>query len=213
MRKLVIVALLAVGFMTGRAEAQSPAIQQQVQELQAQVAVLSEDLTRLKTLLAAQPDGGVVLGAPANLDLRVLGRHRLNVSRDSLTTVGGNQSTTIGGTTRATFGQSLSEDVGGQYILRVGQSLSEDVGGQYILRVRSDRNERTDGDYGVEVGRKLLLQAGDGIILRAGKALMEMKSSGDITISGRNIRIEGSGNINVKASGDTVIKGSRILQN
>jgi hypothetical protein len=197
MRKLVIVALLAVGFMTGRAEAQSPAIQHQVQELQAQVAVLSEDLTRLKTLLAAQPDGGVVLGAPANLDLRVLGRHRLNVSRDSLTTVGGNQSTTIGGTTRATFGQSLSED----------------VGGQYILRVRSDRNERTDGDYGVEVGRKLLLQAGDGIILRAGTALMEMKSSGDITISGRNIRIEGSGNINVKASGDAVIKGSRILQN
>jgi len=37
-----------------------------------------------------------------------------------------------------------------------------------------------------------------------------MKKDGTIAISGKDISIEGSGKINVKASSDVVIKGSKV---
>ena len=40
-----------------------------------------------------------------------------------------------------------------------------------------------------------------------------MKKDGTIVIKGKDISIEGSGKINVKASKDIVMKGSKILQN
>jgi type VI secretion system secreted protein VgrG len=40
-----------------------------------------------------------------------------------------------------------------------------------------------------------------------------MKKDGTITIKGKDITIDGSGKINVKASNDIVMKGSKILQN
>ena len=40
-----------------------------------------------------------------------------------------------------------------------------------------------------------------------------MKKDGTITIKGKDITVEGSGKINVKASSDIMMKGSKILQN
>jgi type VI secretion system secreted protein VgrG len=40
-----------------------------------------------------------------------------------------------------------------------------------------------------------------------------MKKDGTIVVKGKDITIEGSGKINVKASSDIVMKGSKILQN
>jgi type VI secretion system secreted protein VgrG len=40
-----------------------------------------------------------------------------------------------------------------------------------------------------------------------------MKKDGTIVIKGKDITVEGSGKINVKASSDIVMKGSKILQN
>jgi type VI secretion system secreted protein VgrG len=40
-----------------------------------------------------------------------------------------------------------------------------------------------------------------------------MKKNGDIVIKGKNIQVQGSGKVNVKASSDVVIKGSKIGQN
>jgi type VI secretion system secreted protein VgrG len=40
-----------------------------------------------------------------------------------------------------------------------------------------------------------------------------MKKDGTITIKGKDITLEGSGKINIKASSDVVVKGSQIKQN
>ena len=42
---------------------------------------------------------------------------------------------------------------------------------------------------------------------------MTAKKDGTMTIKGRDITIDGSGKVNVKASGNVVLKGSKILQN
>ena len=40
-----------------------------------------------------------------------------------------------------------------------------------------------------------------------------MKKDGTITIEGKDITLNGSGKITVKASGDVIVKGSKINQN
>ena len=40
-----------------------------------------------------------------------------------------------------------------------------------------------------------------------------MKKDGTVVIKGKDITIEGSGKINVKASSDVIIKGSKVMQN
>ncbi|NOR24387.1 MAG: hypothetical protein GQ542_08335 [Desulforhopalus sp.] len=50
-----------------------------------------------------------------------------------------------------------------------------------------------------------MLEADDEITIKTGKAVINMKKSGDISIKGKTITLKGSGNI--------VIKGKKILEN
>ena len=58
-----------------------------------------------------------------------------------------------------------------------------------------------------------MLKAGDSITLQTGAASITMKKDGTIAIRGKNISIDGSGAINVKAAKNIVMKGQKILQN
>jgi type VI secretion system secreted protein VgrG len=58
-----------------------------------------------------------------------------------------------------------------------------------------------------------MVDAGDEITIKTGSASIVMKKDGTITIKGKDITIQGSGKVNVKASSDVVIKGSKVTQN
>jgi hypothetical protein len=51
------------------------------------------------------------------------------------------------------------------------------------------------------------------IVVQAGEASIRLKKDGAIDIKGKDIRVTGSGEINVKASKELNLKGSRIQQN
>jgi hypothetical protein len=51
------------------------------------------------------------------------------------------------------------------------------------------------------------------IVLKTGGASIVMKADGTILIQGRDITIEGSGNVTVKASNRVALKGSQVVQN
>ena len=53
----------------------------------------------------------------------------------------------------------------------------------------------------------------DEITLKTGDASITMKKDGTIQIKGKDITIIGSGKISAKASGDMVLKGSKIAEN
>ena len=50
-------------------------------------------------------------------------------------------------------------------------------------------------------------------MIKTGDASIAMKKDGTIIIKGKDITIEGSGKINVKADADITLKGSKIEQN
>jgi len=57
------------------------------------------------------------------------------------------------------------------------------------------------------------MSAEDEIVIQTGEASITMKKNGEITISGKDITLNGSGKINVKASSDVVLKGSKVSAN
>jgi type VI secretion system secreted protein VgrG len=59
----------------------------------------------------------------------------------------------------------------------------------------------------------LSITAGDSITLTTGSASITMQKDGTITIKGKDITVDGSGEINAKASKNVVMKGQKILQN
>ena len=61
--------------------------------------------------------------------------------------------------------------------------------------------------------KKLFLQAYDEIVIQTGDASITMKKDGSIFIKGQNLQIEGSKSVNVKASGEMILKGSKIKDN
>lgn len=87
------------------------------------------------------------------------------------------------------------------------------IGRSRSAAVQRDDRETVLGNKSVSAGRKLTLQAGDEIEISVGQARLLMKKDGTIVISGREIVIESSGTVNVKATRDVVLKGSKILQN
>jgi type VI secretion system secreted protein VgrG len=61
------------------------------------------------------------------------------------------------------------------------------------------------GSMSVAVARSIAIEAGDQILLKVGSASMLMRKDGSITLIGKAIDIKGSG--------DVVIKGSKVLTN
>jgi type VI secretion system secreted protein VgrG len=53
--------------------------------------------------------------------------------------------------------------------------------------------------------KTISLEAADEITLKTGSAKIVMKKNGEITISGKDINVKGSGNV--------VLKGSKVLAN
>ena len=128
-------------------------------------------------------------------------------------TVGANQTTNVGANQSTSVGANQSNTIGGNQSTTVAKNLSTNVGGDELRGVKGARNTTVDKDDATKVAKNWLLEAGDGIVLKTGSASITMKKDGTIHIKGKDITIEGSGKINVKASGDITMKGSSIKQN
>ncbi|MEQ1685564.1 MAG: type VI secretion system tip protein TssI/VgrG [Burkholderiaceae bacterium] len=119
--------------------------------------------------------------------------------------VGSNQSTGVGANQSATIGKNRSIDVGQDLTTNVAKKESRSVG--------EERTTSIGKDDKLQVGKKYLLEAADEITFKTGDASITMKKDGTIQIKGKDITITGSGKISAKASGDMVLKGSKIAQN
>ncbi|WP_445577856.1 Phage-base-V domain-containing protein [Pseudomonas sp. E141] len=119
--------------------------------------------------------------------------------------VGGNETIGIIGNRNETVKGNEGIEINGNQSTQIGQNESRDVA----------RNRTTDikQNDSLDVGKNFVLNAGDSISLTTGAASITMKKDGTIVISGKNITIDGSGAINIKANRNVVVKGQKILQN
>jgi len=148
-------------------------------------------------------------------------KEMISIGDDRTETVGGNESITIDKSRTESVGKDETVSVAGNRLLTVkknetiavSQNRSDQVEKNEDVNIGKNRLVDVGENDTLNVGKKLLVDAGDQITIQTGSASITMKKDGTITITGKDVTIEGSGKINIKASSDVVIKGSKVLQN
>lgn len=128
-------------------------------------------------------------------------------------TIGGTYTVTVGQAVAENFGASQSTTIVSSHTERVGADQSLSVSGAQSISVSKARQDSVGDDMTLSVGKNLNITAADSISIVTGKASITMKKDGTIMIKGKDITIDGTGAINVKASKNIVMKGKKILQN
>jgi type VI secretion system secreted protein VgrG len=121
----------------------------------------------------------------------------ISIAADQNKKVGGGQNFEIGKGRKLKIGADDATDVGGGHTLKVGKASAVDVA--------------ENGSF--KIGKNFVVDAGDSISLTCGSASITMKKDGTILIKGKDITVNGSGKINIKASSDITMKGSKIHEN
>ncbi|NVN91643.1 MAG: type VI secretion system tip protein VgrG [Desulfuromonadales bacterium] len=128
-------------------------------------------------------------------------------------TIGAVYQVTVGAAMNETIGAAKAEEIGAAKSVNVGMSSSENVGkdksvdaGNNISENAGKNMSLTAGDnYNVKAGKSGVIEIADQLTIKVGSASITMKKNGDITIEGKTINVKGSGNI--------VMKANKILEN
>jgi len=128
-------------------------------------------------------------------------------------TIGENQTESIGKNKDTSVGEKYSESIGDDKTISIGKNHNEDIGENMSISIGKNLSESVGKNYSGDIGKKLTLTAGDEIVLKTGSASITMKKNGEITIKGKNIKVQGSGKIDIKASSAVSIKGSSVSTN
>jgi type VI secretion system secreted protein VgrG len=141
----------------------------------------------------------------ANRDESVGGNDTISISKNHELSVGKNQSINVGDKRSLSVSSDESITIGGKRVDQVDKDEETTIGKNRKVSVAENDS--------VAVGKKLLIEAGDEVLIKTGDASITMQKDGTITIKGKDISLEGSGKINVKASSDVTIKGSKVAAN
>jgi type VI secretion system secreted protein VgrG len=125
-------------------------------------------------------------------------------------TVGASQEVSVGAIQVVTVGVHQTTSVGANRTTDVGADESTSIGRNETRNVADNRTTSIGKDDSLKVGKNLVVDAGDSITIKTGSASITMKKDGTITIKGKDITVNGSGKINIKASSDVVVKGSKV---
>jgi type VI secretion system secreted protein VgrG len=157
----------------------------------------------------------------ANMTQSVGSNKAETISIAKALTIGAAYQVSVGAAMNETIAAAKAEEIGAAKSVNVGAASSENVGANKSVDAGGNISETAGKDVDIQSGKKMSLKAGDdysvkgdknGIIdikdqltIKVGKASITMKKNGDITISGKTINIKGSGNI--------VMKAKKILEN
>jgi type VI secretion system secreted protein VgrG len=144
------------------------------------------------------------LTVEANRNKMVGKNETYEIKEDRNKTIGGNQTESIAKNMTFSVGKNISIDIGENHSESVGKNMTITVGKDLQESVSGKYSEKVTKEYSLSA-KTITLQADDQITLKTGSASIVMKKNGDITISGNNINVKGSGNV--------VLKGSKVTSN
>ena len=172
-----------------------------------------------------------------NETITIHGTRTETVDKEESISIGGGRTEDVAKNESISIGKDRTESVGENENIDIGKNQSVSIGSNRTLKVDKDesltisgnRTDQVEKNEDVKIGKsrsisvgendslavkkKLLIDAGDQIVIQTGSASITMKKDGTITIKGKDIKLDGSGAITVKASGNVTIKGSKIAQN
>ncbi|HAK61152.1 MAG TPA: type VI secretion system tip protein VgrG [Nitrospiraceae bacterium] len=131
--------------------------------------------------------------------------HNETIGKNMSLSVGENRTESVTGNHNETISKDMSLDVEKSRTINVSDDHTESIGKKMTLDVGADANISIGKNMSTMVDKKVVIDAGDSIALNCGQASLTLKKDGKIQISGSGITI--------KASGNLVLKGSKITEN
>lgn len=154
----------------------------------------------------------VYIHAEKNMDTMVENDESLTVDRDRTKLIKHDENSTIENDRNKTVNNNQTETIKNNKSIEVGNNHTEAINANMTISVEKDLKESVSGKYFEHVtkdydlhAKTITIDADDKIVIQTGAAKIVMKSNGDITMSGKTINIKGSGNV--------VIKGSKVITN
>jgi type VI secretion system secreted protein VgrG len=135
------------------------------------------------------------------------------VDRNEMITIKGDRTEEVKKDESITIVGGRTETVKKDERVRIDGDRTQEVGKSESLSVAENRSVTIGKNDDLTVGKVLVITAGDEITFKTGDASIIMRSSGDILISGKNIKLTGTGKIDLNADGDVKVKGSKIAHN
>jgi type VI secretion system secreted protein VgrG len=145
--------------------------------------------------------------------IAIHGNRSETVDKDETITITGARSESVGKDETISITGKRTETVGKDEKISITGARQVDVGKADTLSVGAGRTQNITGDDQVTVTKKLHFDAGDEIVIKTGDASITMKKDGTIILKGKDVSITASGKINANASGDVIIKGSKVSTN
>jgi len=143
----------------------------------------------------------------------VAANETIKIGADRTEDVAGNETIKIGGNESITVGGSMTLSVGSGGTIKVAKDVSTSVGADSSTSVGKAMSTDVGKTYDLSAGDSMTISSNKDITLSCGKATINMKKDGTITINGKDVTMQGSGKITVKASKDVIVKGKKILEN
>jgi type VI secretion system secreted protein VgrG len=75
------------------------------------------------------------------------------------------------------------------------------------------KSEQTVKAEHIFKAKKIDITAEDELTITVGSAKLVMKKDGSILLDGKDVDTKASGKVNIKASGDIIVKGSAVKEN
>jgi type VI secretion system secreted protein VgrG len=128
-------------------------------------------------------------------------------------TIGAAYQVTVGAAMNETIGAAKAEEIGAAKSVNVGANSSENIGNDKSVDAGDNisyssgkkMNFKAGDDFGIKGDKNGVIEIADQLTIKVGKASITLKKNGDITIDGKTINVKGSGNI--------VMKAQKILEN
>jgi type VI secretion system secreted protein VgrG len=146
-------------------------------------------------------------------EITVGGVQTITAGASQTITAGAGQNISAGITQGINAGSNQSINAGGNQTINVGKNGTMTIAGDETRTVSGKRESSVSNDDTLHVGKHLSFTAGESVTITTGDASIQMRKNGSITIKGKNITIEDGGKLNAKASGDIIMKGSKIVHN
>ena len=153
--------------------------------------------------------------------ITIHGNRTETVDKDENITIHGGRTETVDKDENITISGGRTENVSKDESITIGGGRTENVskdesitiGGGRTVSVSKDEGITISGGQTINVTKTISITAGDSITLTTGSASITMQKDGTIGIKGKDIVVEGSGKITIKAASDMVLKASKIGAN
>lgn len=121
--------------------------------------------------------------------------------------------TSVGTDNTISVGANETISVGEDQSVSVGKNYTMSVGEEHVVTVGKSSGFTIEENMNLSAGKEMIFDAGEFFQITCGESSLVMDKKGNISLKGKDITIESSGEQSFKSDKNITLKGNKILEN